>query len=91
MDGFEPFLPDLILKKNTVMPYYVGTSRAEADSSAYGHLVTHHRRRFQGGQLLLVNIQLFAQHTTPEYCVVVGRLPADYEPPREGPRIIGPD
>lgn len=91
MDGFEPFLPRLILNKNTVMPYYVGTDREEANSTEYGHQIFHRGMHFQDEQLLLSYIQLFAKHTTPEYCVVTGKLPPDFEPSPEGPMIVGPD
>lgn len=83
LENFTPYLPNLILKKNTVMPFYVGTELERAPPTKYGHLIECFRHKIGSLSLLIASIQLFAQAETPQYWVVAGELSPDYQTPAE--------
>ena len=79
IDGFDPFLPDLILgKRPELAGYLVGQSPQFPPQHAHGFISRQRRRheilfrRDPTLNLIAAGIQLFSAYPTPTYCVVVG-------------------
>lgn len=73
LDGFEPFLPDLIKGNAAEISHHVGGSGKRGRRRPALHRVALGTRC----GLLLADIQLFAKFGLPPYQVVVGRLAGD--------------
>lgn len=72
VDGFAPFLPEVILDESSDPFLYVGGYSEPPANEAALHSVEHGYAVLGGTKFVLVRIRLFASLGAPEYVVVAG-------------------
>lgn len=92
LDGFEPFLPDLILGKQDDFLTFVGSTRIVQPARGNDHMIAVANFGTEPRRWIVAQINLFERFGAPGYRVIVGQrfgFPAvDFaieQPPRDSP------